>query len=157
MRREQFTLEVIDVDWVDEDREPRLPTLSVTVDGDESPLEDRFGESGETAPTAEEIDVTVRLYGNPEESDAAAVVAVTDRITGEYVIEVDVESAEILSFVTAARRYGELTDDSTRYRVRAADDDGEPFFDREKRTLLVYSGEGELLRGHSLIPNGVEI
>ena len=34
---------------------------------------------------------------------------------------------------------------------------GELVAEYEKRTLLVYADDGELLRNHSLIPSGVEI
>lgn len=83
-------------------------------------------------------------------------MAITNRMTGEFILELNVPAAEILEFVSAARRYAERTDDAVRYRARVVAD-GEPLADFEKRTLLVYSNEGELLRQQSLIPSGVEI
>lgn len=157
MHRQQFTLEITDADWVDRDGEPSLPTITITVD-DESELVDRLDGSDVDDPIADEIDVTVRLYEDTrDEPGENGVVAVTDRMTGEYLIEVDTDVEEILSFVTAARRYGERTGDSTQYCIRIVSEAGETVFERKKQTLLVYSGEGELLRGHSLIPSGVEI
>ena len=156
MRREQFTLEVLDVDWIDGDGEPTLPTLSVTVVDDETETLDRYREPDD-GQSASDVDVTVRLSDSAEEQNANAVVAVTDRVTGEYVIEGNADATAILSFVTAARRYGERTDDTARYRVEVLDEAGSSIFSHEKRTLLVYSRDGELLRGHSLIPSGVEI
>lgn len=156
MRREQFTIDVADVEWLEADREPELPTLTVTVE--DGPDRDSFGRtSGEVAPGADEIDVTVRLSGGVEDPDDTAVVAFTDRVTGEYLLEANADASAILAFLAAARRYGEVSDDATRYRVRLGQDPDDPLFVLEKRTLLVYSNEGELLRGHSLIPSGVEI
>jgi hypothetical protein len=84
------------------------------------------------------------------------VVALTDRVTGDYVLEINVVAEDVLPFITAARRYGEKTGDAARYRLRLLAD-GDEVAAYEKGTLLVYSSDGELLRQHSLIPSGVEI
>ena len=83
-------------------------------------------------------------------------MGVTNRVTGEFMLELNAEAADVLAFIDAARDYGSGTDGSRRYRVRITVD-GEPFLDHEKATLLVYEPDGDLLRAHSLIPSGVEL
>ena len=155
MRREQFSLEVSNVGWFEADGEPAIPTLSIAFDGDASALRRRIEDGAGNVLEASETDVTVRLNGGLDDDGASAVVAVTDRVTGDYVLEFNVAASEILTFTKAARRFAERTDGGARYRIRIVAD-GE-LATYEKETLLVYSEDGELLRQHSLIPSGVEI
>ena len=155
MRRDNVDLEVVDVAWLAEGAEPRQPTLDVRVDDGASTLRERLLDDGAPIESSD-VDVTFRLHGSTDGSDVSGVVAITNRVTGEYILEVNGAADEVAEFVSAARRYGERTDDSTRYRIRLTAD-GESLADLQKRTLLVYSSDGELLRQHSLIPSGVEI
>jgi hypothetical protein len=161
MRREDITLVVSDTGWLDTDDNPRTPTLSLRLDDATGALDRRLESEDGTRLEASDIDVTVRLHDDPGAADATGVVAVTNRITGEYVLECNAGADAILEFTRAARRYGETSDDDALYRVElsASDDDGAetPVETYEKRTLLVYGETGELLREHSLIPSGVEI
>ena len=155
MRREQFSLEVSNVGWLEADGEPSVPTLTVTFDGSAAELAARIEDAGGELLDAGETDVTVRLHGGLDDDAADGVVAVTDRVTGDYGFEFNVAVDDVLAFTKAARRYAERTDDGTRYRIRLVADDEVTTY--EKETLLVYSDDGELLRQHSLIPSGVEI
>ena len=155
MRREQFTVEFSDASWVGTDADPTKPTLTVTIDGDAEPLAERLS-AGDGLREAAEIDIGFRLQDQPERRGADGVVSVTDRLTGDYVLELNADADSMLSFIRAARRFGERSDENGRYRVLIRTDDAE-IATYEKRTLLVYSEEGELLRQHSLIPSGVEI
>lgn len=159
MRREQFDLEISNVDWINGDSDPRLPTLGIHFDGEASTLRDELSKTTDDAESAREpreIDITVRLHGSPDDGKAGGVVAVTDRVTGEYILELHVDADDVLTFITAARRYGEQMDNTARYSVQLSAADGEAGV-YEKRTLLVYGDDGELLRQYSLIPSGVEI
>lgn len=155
MRRDNVDLEIVDVAWLAEGDEPKQPTLDVRVAGDASTLHERLLNDGSTLESGD-VDVTFRLHGSPGGSDVPGVLAITNRMTGEYILEVNADADDVEEFVSAARRYGEWTDDSTRYRIRLTADE-ESLEDLKKRTLLVYSSDGELLRQHSLIPSGVEI
>jgi len=161
MRREDITLTVSGTGWPDTNDDPVQPTLSFRLDGATATLSDHLRTEDGDPLEADETDVTVRLHADLQEPEATGVVAVTNRITGEYVLECNAEAETILGFVRAARRYGEATDDDALYRVqlRAGDgpDAGTAVATYEKRTLLVYGDTGELLREHSLIPSGVEI
>lgn len=153
MRRESVTLEVSNVSWLEGGGDPQQPVLTVEVEDDVSVLRDRL--HGADGPVdAGDLDVTFRFHGNPE--DATGVMAITDRVTGEFVLEVNTPGTNVIEFVSAARRYAEQTDGEVRFRTRVTADE-ETLVDLEKRTLLVYADDGELLRQHSLIPSGVEI
>ena len=155
MRRDSVTLEVAEVAWFAEDDAPRRPTLLLHVEEGVAALRERLFEDGEPLD-AGAVDVTCRAQGSTTEIDDPGVLAVTNRMTGEYLIEVNAEADAVQEFVSAASRYGDRTGDSTRYGIRVIAGD-ETLADLEKRTLLVYADDGELLRGDSLIPSGVEI
>ncbi|WIV66318.1 DUF5793 family protein [Natrialbaceae archaeon AArc-T1-2] len=156
MRREHFTLDVSNVDWIDTDGEPRKPSVSIDFTGPESMLRERLtGSDGEVLEAAE-TDVALRLQ-EPLDEDASGVVSVTDRITGEFILELNEDAENVLQFIRAARSYGEAaSEDDGRYVVTITLD-GEEFVTYDKRTFLVYDDEGDLLRQHSLIPSGVEL
>jgi len=159
MRREDITLVVSHTGWLDTDDDPRQPTLSLRLDDAAETLSERLeSKDGETL-AAGEIDVTVRLHDDLQDPEATGVVAVTNRITGEYVLECNADAETVIEFVRAARRYGEATGGDALYRIElcAGGDPDDPVASYEKRTLLVYGEGGELLREHSLIPSGVEI
>lgn len=156
MRREHFTLVVSDVDWIDTDGEPRQPSVSIDFTGETETLRNRLsGPDGEPL-TADETDAAFRLQ-EPLTPDATGVVSVTNRITGEFILELNEMAENVLQFVRAARSYGEHSSgDDGHYEVTISLDD-EPFVTYQKRTFLVYDDEGGLLREQSLIPGNVEL
>ena len=156
MRREHFTLDVSNVDWADTDGQPRKPSVTIDFTGPATELRERLtGHDGEVLE-AGETDVALRLQG-PLGTDADGVVSVTDRITGDFILELNEDASDVLKFIKAARSYGEATsEDDGRYEVKI-DLDGEEFVTYDKRTFLVCDDEGDLLRQHSLIPSGVEL
>lgn len=156
MRRDHFNLDLSNVAWVEANGDPSKPRLIVGFDGEPSRLRTRLSKPNGDLLDSRETDVSFRLNDSVENPETRGVVAITNRLTGDYILELNIAAADIFEFITAARRYGERTDETTQYTVRISGDD-EPIATYEKRTLLVYSHEGELLRGHSLIPSGVEI
>lgn len=156
MRREHFTLAVSNVDWIETDEEPRKPSVSIDFTGPATMLRERLTGPGDDPLEAGETDVTFRLQ-EPLADDAAGVVSVTNRLTGDFVLELNESAENVLQFIRAARAYGEsASDDGGRYEVTISID-GEEFVTYDKRTFLVYDDGGSLLRGHSLIPSGVEL
>lgn len=156
MRRDNIRLEVSNVAWLEEGREPAQPTLSIVASVDGDTLRDWLDGRSEATLGSDVVDVTFRFRDGVDGDDVRGVLALADRVTGEFHLEVDADGEELRHFVAAARRYAERTGDSARYRTSVLAE-GETIADIEKRTLLVYSSEGELLRQHSLIPSGVEI
>ncbi|WP_408958976.1 DUF5793 family protein [Natrinema sp. 74] len=155
MRREHFTLDVDNIAWVESDGEPEKPAVSIDFTGPATMLRERLtGPDGDVLE-ASETDVALRLQG-PLGDNTTGVVSVTNRITGEFILELNEGADDVLRFVRAARGYGETADDEGRYTVEITLD-AEPFVTYDKRTFLVYDDEGSLLRQHSLIPSGVEL
>jgi len=157
MRRDYFELDVTDVDWVeDSDADPGKPNVAIEFAGATAELEDRLTDREGNRLDASETDAAFRLTDDFDDPDAGGVVAVTNRITGEFVLELNQDADDVLKFVRAARRYGEATGDDGQYRVEIRVD-GEQLVVYEKSTFLVYSKDGDLLRSHSLIPSGIEL
>ncbi|GAA0677493.1 DUF5793 family protein [Natronoarchaeum mannanilyticum] len=156
MRRDYFTLEVSNVDWVEDDGEPAKPTVRIDFEGPASTLRERLTGTDDELLDADQTDVAYRLQTSLDD-DATGVVSVTNRITGDFVLELNEDADDVLKFIRAARRYGEHDPDSDgRYGVRIHIE-GDELVTYDKRTFLVYNEEGNLLRNHSLIPSGVEL
>jgi len=156
MRRDYFELDVSNVDWVDADEDPRKPTVRIDFHGPEELLRERLtGRDGDFL-TAEETDVALRLTEPLDDEDASGVVGVTERLTGDFVLELNEDADDVFRFIRAAREYGQAESGDGRYRVEITID-GETVVTYEKTTFLVYDTDGNLLRGQSLIPSGVEL
>ena len=151
MRRDYFTLTVDGVG----DGSDRRPVVTVGYEGPTGQLETRMTK-GETLLDDSEVDVGYRLRGDGDDDDADGVLAVADRVTGEYLLELNAPSADVFALVEAAGEFGQTADTEERYRI-VVERDGEELVTYDKSTLLVYDGDGELLRSRSLIPSGVEL
>ncbi|WP_246981997.1 DUF5793 family protein [Halorientalis marina] len=145
MRRDYFTLHLDDLATSAEDQ----PTVHVDFDGPADTLEERL------TLASDDVDVTYRFRTPVGADDASGVLAVTDRLTGEFVLECNADAERIFDLVDAAREFSTADADGC-YEVRITHGD-ESVFTTEKRMLLVYDDEGSLLRQHSLIPSGVEL
>lgn len=156
MRREHFTLDVDNVDWVEAEGEPQKPSVTIDFTGPATDLRERLTGPDGTLLDAGETDAALRLQG-PLGEETPGVVSVTNRVTGDFVLELNQDAEDVLRFIQAARSYGEAaTDDVGRFAV-AIRIDGEDVVTYDKETFLVYDDEGNLLRHHSLIPSGVEL
>lgn len=151
MRRDYFTLTV---DGMDAD-DPQRPVVTITYEGPTGQLESRLTK-GDSVLESDEIDVAFRLKEPLDSEEANGVVAIADRVTGEYVFELNATAGDVFSFVEAAREFGQRSDSENRYRIVLETED-EHLATYDKSTLLVYDADGELLRGQSLIPSGVEL
>lgn len=157
MKRDYFTLEIANIDWVDGDASPEQPSLTIRYDGPTDALHSALHTDDGTALTGDELDVGYRLQTPLDDPSPTGVVSVTHRFTGEYLLELNAEAEDILEFIRAARRYLEAnTDNPTGYAV-AFSVENEPIQVYEKDTFLVYNREGSLLSNHSLTPSGVEL
>jgi hypothetical protein len=157
MRRDYFTLTVDGVGGGSD----RRPVVTVGYEGPAGQLETRMTK-GEALLDDPEVDVGYRLRGDGDgdgdgdDDDPDGVLAVADRVTGEYLLELNAPSADVFGLVEAAREFGQAADTEERYRI-VVERDGEELVTYDKSTLLVYDDDGELLRSRSLIPSGVEL
>ena len=157
MRRDYFTIEARDLDWLSDDAEPEKPTMVITFEGPASLLEERITGLSTELLDDSEVDVSFRYRTDVDAEDAHGVISITDRVTGDYVLELNADSDEVQRFVRAARTYGKRSGDETdRYRIDLRID-GEQAVTYDKRTFLIYNRDGNLLRKHSLIPSGIEL
>ncbi|MFT4964296.1 MAG: hypothetical protein ACI9PP_001575 [Halobacteriales archaeon] len=158
MRRDYFTLDVENVDWVETDDEPAKPSVTIDFDGPANTLRKRLMNVEDELLEAQSVDIGYRLQGTVDDPETTGVVSISNSITGEFVLELNEEAGDVLRFVKAARRYGQegTQDDAGRYEVEVLIDE-KPFVHYDKRTFLVYDEDGNLLRQHSLIPSGVEL
>jgi hypothetical protein len=157
MRRDYFELTVEHIDWVDDGEDPEKPLVRIDFTGPDELLRERLTGAEDQLLSAGETDVAFRLQSSLDDSGATGVVGVTNRITGDFVLELNEDADDVLKFIRAAREYGKTMDvDNGRYRVEITID-GEPLVAYEKQTFLVYDADGSLLRSKSLIPSGVEL
>ena len=156
MRREDITLDVTAVDWIDTDEDPQRPSVTIDCSGGGEGLRERLtGPNGELLGD-EETDVSLRLHDEMG-ADTKGVVSMTERFTGDFIMELNVDADDVIRFITAARRYAEQSNvEDGQYTVTICVD-GEELVTYEKRTFLVYDESGKLLRNLSLIPGGVEL
>jgi hypothetical protein len=146
MRRDYFTLELQNAgDAVD-----GQPTVRVEFDGPTESFTERLTPD-------RNVDVAFRFQTAVDADEANGVFSVADRVTGEFIFEVNAAADAILDLIDAARSYGESTNDANGCYSVLLHEDGENRFQADKRTLLVYDNDGSLLRQHSLIPSGVEL
>ena len=146
MRRDYFTLDV--------DTASSKPVATVRFDGPEGLLDGRLTDGSGAPVDADSVDVSYRLR-EPMADDAAGVLALSDRYTGEFRFELDATAADVLALVDAARECEDDEDGRFRFVVRRAGD--ATALDIDVDTLLVYDENGGLLRRHSLVSSGVEL
>lgn len=157
MRRDYFELDVSNLGWVDGDDDPEQPLVEIEFTGPVDSLRDRLSGLDGNLLDANEVDVAFRLQEPLDDDESApGVVGVTNRITGEFILELNESAADVLRFIRAARTYGEAGDDDGCYEV-VISSDGDELVTYEKRTFLVYDVDGEVLREESLIPSGIEL
>ena len=157
MRRDYFTLDVENVDWVKEDGTPAKPAVTIDFEGPASTLRERLTAPDGDLLVAAETDVAYRLQSGLDDPTAEGVVSVTNRITGDYVLELNEDADDVLRFIRAAREYGKAGDVEDGHYAVTIIIDGEEVASYEKNTFLVYDSDGNLMRQHSLIPSGVEL
>jgi len=156
MRREQFALDVRNIDWVETDGDPRQPLARITVSGNTEQLQARLTDVDGERLTADMVDVAYRLKASVEEDPTAVgVVGVANRLTGDFIFETNEDADDVFQFIKAAREYGREANTTDRYCIEIVVDGETITF--EKGAFLVYDEEGELLRSQSLIPSGVEL
>ena len=144
MRRDHFEVELSGVD-----ESSNQPVISITYDGPDGMLTDRLAAEDGTLDAAD-LDVTYRLTAGGD-SGPTGVLSITDRLTGDFVLETNAEPDAIESLVEAAS-----DGDEASYRLRLTDSEGKSTV-YDKELLLVYDDGGSLRRGESLIPAGVEL
>lgn len=150
MRRDYFKLTV---DGIESPQEK--PTVTIEYEGPSGAIEDRLHDGADWLDE-DEIDVAYRLLGDLDDPDTDGVVALTNRLTGEYILELNVSADSVFEFVRATEEYHDATGNETRFGIVIESQD-ERLVEYDISTLLVYDESGNLRKQHSLIPSGVEL
>lgn len=155
MERDQFHVETATIEETVTDAPPEQPVLRIHFDGPCDRLRQGLSERLREDLTAEAIDVSFRHLPTDEEP-AEGILALSDRVTGRFILEIKTTVDRVCGFVQTVRESANRTGNEARYRVeiRAG---GETVTMFKKDLLLVYDASGTLLRDASLIPAGVEL
>lgn len=150
MRRDHFTVAV-------RDHSTEKPTLDIAYDGPRETLTGQLTDTDSELLTVDAIDAAFRLQDTLHEDDAMGVFSLTHRLTGEYLLEVNIDARDVLALVQHTRDASEDEDsDETSYCIQIQREDDETIV-YDMSSLFVYDADGELLKQHSLIPSGVEL
>ncbi|WP_299234552.1 DUF5793 family protein [Natronomonas sp.] len=149
MRRDYFSLDAVGVQTDGSGR----PTMRITYEGPTDEFEPRL-RRGDTVLDGGGVDVAYRLQDPLDAGSPTGVLAIADRVTGEYVLELNAGADAVLDVAGAV---AEADEADGRYRIVIETDGGDELATYDKSTLLVYDHNGDLLRDRSLIPSGVEI
>lgn len=150
MRRDHFTVAVRDADT-------GQPMLDISYHGPSELLRQQLTDDTGDVFEPGTVDAAFRLQDSLGESGADGVFSLTHRLTGEFLLEVNMAAAEVLSLIDSVR--GDSDDEEgegSSYRIRIDPDEGDRI-ELEKEALFVYDADGDLLRQRSLIPSGVEL
>ncbi|MFP4530979.1 MAG: DUF5793 family protein [Halodesulfurarchaeum sp.] len=155
MRRQEFTLITRHVEPESGAGTAPLPTLQIQYDGPGADLRAGLESAEGTALEESDIDVSLRLKGESESAEAG-VLGVSDRLTGDYICECNVDADRVLALLDATKRRAAAVDGPPKYRIQFAAG-STPVRTAEMDTLLVYGESGELRESESLLPNGVQL
>lgn len=156
MHREEFSLETRHVEPEAGETTAPLPTLELQYDGPEGKLRAVMAQTDRPGQKKPELDVSLRLKGGFDEPDPDGVLAVTDRLTGDFICECNVGAKRIFEFLSATKRRAAAVDRRPKYRLQFYADDT-PLRTEEMDTFLVYTRSGTLRESESLLPNGVQL
>jgi hypothetical protein len=155
MERDQFHVETETVEEPATAEPAEHPALRIHFDGSHDRLRQELSERLRDDIAVEEIDVSFRHLSSDGES-AEGILALSDRVTGRYVLEVKTAVNLVREFVQTVRESADQMSHDARYRVEIRAE-GETVTTFEKDLLLVYDASGTLLRDASLIPTGIEL
>ncbi len=133
------------------------PVIRVTFDGPVSSLvgSDDDGTAVFDIDDPERLDMSYRIHDTAMTDDTSGVLAVTDRVTGDFILECNCSAEKIAALVGAARESDAHQGDGLYQFTLTINDEDILSVDRD--LFLVYNVDGDLLRQHSLIPSGVEL
>lgn len=155
MQREQLWFEVEKTCRTDAEEGSGRPVLRIQFEGARTHLTDQLRAQLRTGTSAEDIDISFRSLG-PSTTAERGVLAVTDRVTGDYIFECEGDVELIHDLIKTVGEYADSPGETTAYAVeiRARNDVVSEF---SKEVLLVYTADGTLLRDKSLIPGHIEM
>lgn len=156
MHRREFTVAMRHVEPGSGAETAPLPTLRLQYDGPESTLRSALEGADGTHLSESDIDVSIRLTEAFEDDAQTGVLAVSERLTGDFVCELNVDARRVFDFLAAVTRRAAAVNGPPKYRIQFVAQTT-PIRTYEMDTFLVYTEGGELQESESLLPNGVQL
>lgn len=151
-----WNLHTSHTDWIATGGRPLTPVLHLRFDGHSEVMIDQLPDTGTGNEYPEDFDVSFQLQTSLDDSDANGVLAVSDRLTGEYLLELEVAAKQIFDFVRSVHQYADETGKEVQYIVSLDADNGTAM-EYSKQVLITRMTDGGLYRSRSLIPTWVDI
>ena len=137
------------VDWAHSKGSPKVPALVVIFEGRSLACIDRLREFSVDESLPEQLDVLFRV--NLEDPDIPGVLGIGNRLTGDYLLEIEVDRTRIFRFVDVVHRYADETGRGVQYDLWISSGDG-LVMDYALQVLQVYSYDGDIIRNRSILP-----
>ena len=141
------------VDWFHSGGSPRVPVLVIAFDGHSLTCLDRLRELSVDESVPDELDVFFRIH--KLDSDLPGVLGIENPLTGEYLLEIEVDRTHIFRFVEAVHRYADETGNGIQYTLWISSEDG-LVMDYAMQVLPVFTIDNRILRHLSILPAGVD-
>lgn len=156
MHRTECTVNTTNLDWEQaQENSPERPTVIIPVSIPSDAFEEHLRRGDDELLPADDIDVTFRYQTQTETMPGTGVLAVTDNVTGEFIVEANTNPALIDEIVETSKAYAHTTDDEP-FKIRLSCND-RGSYEFIQNLLLVFDRDGDLLRDKSLIPNDVPV
>lgn len=155
MSVDDWNLQTSHTDRIDTDGVTLTPVLHLRFSGHSNELMAQLPNTGTGNEYPEDIDVAFQLQAPPDDSDASGDLTVSDRLTGEYIIEFEVAAKRVFEFVRSVHEYADVTGNEVSYIVSLDAEDGTAM-EFQNQVLIVRTTDGELYRTLSLIPTWVD-
>ena len=155
MQHDQFRFTFTNTERTDDASETDQPLLRIECAESRENLSTKFATRVRDGMDTADIEISLR-YLRPSTETETGVLALTNSITGEYILECEGDTKPLPEFLQTARESVNHTDGRPQYTVeiRAPDE----VMARFKTDLLrVYDGTGTLMRQDSLIPSDIEL
>lgn len=149
------TVQMKHANW-DIESEPAIqPHLIVKTDAKLADLQDALFLGSDDNVIPKDIDVSCRVINKEVETDDSfdGRLSITNRVTGEYILEGTVAFQDMKDFAVRAKEYGQRTE-TIPYAVelQCADEETRQL---PQRVFLMYNAEGDVIRELSVIPQDV--
>lgn len=141
------------VDWAHSKGSPKVPDLVVVFEGLSLSCIDRLREFSGDESLPEQLDVLFRV--NQDDPNTPGVLGIGNRLTGDYLLEIEVDRTRIFSFVDVVHRYADTTGRDVQYELWISSEDG-LVVDYALQVLPVFSSDDGILRHRSVLPVWVD-
>ena len=153
---DQTTVELRNTGWLDNGSTPSQPCLRLHVTLSSDDLAERFQAGDGSTYRPSDLDLYFRDRSSSRAAVEDGILTVSDRLTGDLVLEAVVSASVIEQFVSAVRQYAARTGNECKYTVELQRE-GTISTSFKKQIFIVYNAENDLLRERSVIPKHMQL